>query len=47
MEIVDAIKRGTGRNGAVVGEPDRMIALRVLEEDPVLPEEEDAASEDG
>jgi peptidylprolyl isomerase len=47
MEIVDAIKRGAGRNGAVVGEPDRMIALRVLEEDPVLPEEEDAASEDG
>jgi len=39
MEIVDAIKRGTGRNGAVVGEPDRMTALRVLAEDPVLPEE--------
>jgi cyclophilin family peptidyl-prolyl cis-trans isomerase len=35
MEIVDAIKRGTGRNGAVVGQPDRMVALRVLEEDPV------------
>jgi peptidylprolyl isomerase len=37
MEIVDAIKRGTGRNGAVVGQPDRMVALRVLEEDPVRP----------
>jgi peptidylprolyl isomerase len=46
MEVVDAIKRGTGRNGAVVGQPDRMIALRVLAEDPVLPETEDAA-EDG
>jgi peptidylprolyl isomerase len=46
MEIVDAIKRGTGRNGAVVGQPDRMVALRVLEEDPVPPEEE-AADTDG
>jgi peptidylprolyl isomerase len=46
MEIVDAIKRGTGRNGAVVGQPDRMVALRVLEEDPVAPEEE-AADTDG
>ena len=46
MEIVDAIKRGTGRNGAVVGQPDRMVALRVLDEDPVAPEEE-AAETDG
>ncbi len=46
MDVVDAIKRGTGRNGAVVGQPDRMIALRVLDEDPVLPEE-DTEAEDG
>jgi peptidylprolyl isomerase len=46
MEIVDAIKRGTGRNGAVVGEPDRMVALRVLEEDPVPPEPEEAEPAD-
>jgi peptidylprolyl isomerase len=45
MEVVDAIKRGTGRNGAVVGQPDRMIALRVLEEDPVPPEQEAAEDE--
>jgi peptidylprolyl isomerase len=38
MEVVDAIKRGRGRNGAVIGEPDRMVDVRVLEEDPVLPE---------
>ena len=31
MEIVDAIKRGTGRNGAVIGEPDRMTAVRVTD----------------
>ncbi|MEJ6398059.1 peptidylprolyl isomerase [Yoonia sp. 208BN28-4] len=31
METVDAIKRGTGPNGAVVGEPDRMAAVRVTE----------------
>jgi peptidylprolyl isomerase len=31
MDIVDAIKRGAGRNGAVLGEPDRMIAVRVSE----------------
>ncbi|MBQ2263449.1 MAG: peptidylprolyl isomerase [Loktanella sp.] len=31
MEIVDAIKRGTGANGAVVGEPDVMAAVRVVE----------------
>ena len=40
MEVVDLIKRGRGRNGAVIGEPDRMVDLRVLEEDPVPPEEE-------
>ncbi|SRR6056297_385920 len=40
IDVVDAIKRGTGRNGAVIGPPDRMTALRVLEEDPVPPEEE-------
>ncbi|MCU4653560.1 peptidylprolyl isomerase [Roseibacterium sp. SDUM158016] len=39
MDVVDAIKRGRGRNGAVIGQPDRMVALRVLEEDPVAPEE--------
>jgi peptidylprolyl isomerase len=31
MDIVDAIKRGAGRNGAVLGEPDRMITVRVSE----------------
>lgn len=31
MGIVDAIKRGTGPNGSVVGEPDRMTAVRVTE----------------
>lgn len=34
MEVVDAIKRGRGGNGAVIGEPDRMTALRVLDRDP-------------
>ena len=29
MEVVDAIKRGDGPNGAVVGEPDRMVSVRV------------------
>ena len=29
MEIVDAIKRGTGASGAVVGQPDMMTAVRV------------------
>ena len=37
MEVVDAIKRGRGQNGAVVGEPDRMVALRLREDDPVAP----------
>jgi len=31
MDIVDAIKRGEGRNGAVLGEPDRMVSVRVLQ----------------
>ncbi|WP_416915911.1 MAG: peptidylprolyl isomerase [Roseicyclus sp.] len=39
MDVVDAIKRGRGQNGAVVGEPDRMVALRVRTDDPVAPPE--------
>lgn len=35
MEVVDAIKRGRGQNGAVIGVPDRMTALRVRIDDPV------------
>ncbi|WP_322888841.1 MULTISPECIES: peptidylprolyl isomerase [unclassified Yoonia] len=31
MEIVDAIKRGTGANGAVIGQPDMMAAVRVID----------------
>ncbi|WP_424966916.1 MULTISPECIES: peptidylprolyl isomerase [unclassified Dinoroseobacter] len=31
MDVVDAIKRGTGRNGAVIGEPDRMVKVTVTE----------------
>jgi len=31
MEVVDAIKRGTGNNGAVVGQPDVMTSVRVTE----------------
>ena len=31
MDVVDAIKRGTGPNGAVVGEPDRMVSVTVTE----------------
>ncbi|WP_019953823.1 peptidylprolyl isomerase [Yoonia vestfoldensis] len=31
MDIVDAIKRGTGANGAVIGQPDMMAAVRVIE----------------
>lgn len=31
MDVVDAIKRGRGPNGAVVGEPDQMAAVRVTE----------------
>jgi len=32
MEVVDAIKRGTGNNGAVVGQPDYITAARVTDE---------------
>ena len=39
MEVVDAIKRGRGRNGAVIGPPDRMVALRVRQDDPQPPPE--------
>lgn len=31
MDVVDAIKRGTGPNGAVVGEPDRMATVTVTD----------------
>ncbi|MCO8146873.1 peptidylprolyl isomerase [Rhodovulum tesquicola] len=31
MEIVDAIKRGTGRNGTVTGQPDRMVKVTVTD----------------
>ena len=31
MEVVDAIKRGEGRNGAVTGQPDVMTRVRVTE----------------
>ncbi|WP_428925536.1 peptidylprolyl isomerase [Marinibacterium sp. SX1] len=31
MDVIDAIKRGTGPNGAVVGEPDRMVSVTVVE----------------
>lgn len=31
MDIVDAIKRGDGPNGAVIGQPDRMVTVRVIE----------------
>ncbi|WP_284264977.1 peptidylprolyl isomerase [Roseicyclus amphidinii] len=44
MEIVDAIKRGRGRNGAVIGPPDRMTALRVREDDPQPPPAEGEAA---
>jgi peptidylprolyl isomerase len=45
MEVVDAIKRGRGRNGAVIGPPDRMVALRVREDDPRPPPPEAPASQ--
>ena len=32
MDVVDAIKRGTGPNGAVVGQPDRMTGIRVVQD---------------
>lgn len=31
MEVVDAIKLGAGRNGEVVGQPDRMVKVTVTE----------------
>ncbi|MDJ0823007.1 MAG: peptidylprolyl isomerase [Paracoccaceae bacterium] len=31
MDVVDAIKRGEGRNGAVVGAPDRMVSVTVID----------------
>ncbi len=31
MDVVDAIKRGTGANGTVVGAPDRMVTVKVTE----------------
>ncbi|MEM9319086.1 MAG: peptidylprolyl isomerase [Pseudomonadota bacterium] len=40
MDVVDQIKIGQGPNGAVIGEPDRMVRLRVLGDDPVAPEPE-------
>jgi len=43
MEVVDTIKRGRGQNGAVIGEPDRMVAVRVRDDDPVAPPEIEGA----
>ena len=31
MDVVDAIKRGDGPNGAVIGQPDMMRAVRVID----------------
>jgi peptidylprolyl isomerase len=31
MDVVDTIKRGSGQNGAVIGEPDRMVSVSVTE----------------
>jgi peptidylprolyl isomerase len=31
MDIVDRIKLGRGANGSVIGEPDRMVAVRVTD----------------
>jgi len=31
MEVVDAIKRGQGPNGAVIGQPDRMVSVTVID----------------
>lgn len=30
LDVLDAIKRGTGANGAIQGEPDRMVSVRVI-----------------
>lgn len=45
MDVVDMIRRGRGRNGAVTGEPDRMTAVRVLDYNPVAPEPEEEATQ--
>ena len=34
MDVVDAITRGNGPNGSVMGEADRMVSVKVLDEDP-------------
>ena len=31
LDVLDAIKRGEGRNGSVVGEPDRMVKVTVTD----------------
>jgi len=31
LDVIDAIKRGEGDNGAVIGDPDVMVAVRVTE----------------
>ncbi len=31
LDVLDAIKRGTGANGAVIGEPDRMVSVTVTD----------------
>ena len=31
MDVVDAIKRGEGSNGSVIGQPDRMVSVTVTE----------------
>lgn len=31
LEVLDAIKRGTGGNGAVIGQPDRMVSVTVTQ----------------
>ncbi|UMA65641.1 peptidylprolyl isomerase [Roseivivax marinus] len=31
MDVVDSIKRGTGPNGAVIGQPDKMEEVRVIQ----------------
>ncbi|ABD54835.1 peptidylprolyl isomerase [Jannaschia sp. CCS1] len=46
MDVVDMIRRGRGRNGAVTGEPDRMTAVRVLDFDPEPPEPEEEDAEE-
>ena len=45
MEVVDAIKRGRGQNGTVIGQPDRMVALRVRADDPVAPPSAEGATD--